>query len=76
MEKVNKMNRKEHMEWCKQRAHEELNRGSVQNAIASMLSDLTKHPETAKSAHIAGMLMLTLDLNNKHSIRKFIDGFN
>jgi hypothetical protein len=66
--------RDEHMKWCKQRAHEALNFGGYADAVASMMSDLRKHPETARSAEIAGMLMLTV--RDRASAIKFIDGFN
>lgn len=40
------MTRDEHIEWCKRRAYEYLNVGDNQQAIASFLSDMTKHEET------------------------------
>lgn len=43
------MNRAEHLNWCKQRALEYLNPGqffSIDDAMASMASDLGKHDET------------------------------
>ena len=41
------MNRAEHIKWCKQRAHEALDYSGVPaDGVASMLSDLRKHPET------------------------------
>lgn len=39
--------RSEHLAWCKQRAIEYLDNGNPSDAIRSMLSDLSKHPETA-----------------------------
>lgn len=39
-------NRAEHLAWAKQRALEYLDAGDLGNAIASMVSDLGKHPET------------------------------
>ena len=39
--------RDEHMEWCKKRALEYLPL-DPQQAITSMLSDLTKHPDTQR----------------------------
>ena len=38
--------RDEHLAWCKQRALEYADRGDTTNAVASMMSDLGKHPET------------------------------
>ena len=70
--------RAEHMEWCKQRAHEYCDRNDAKNAMASMLSDLEKHPETAGhiGSQVAIMLMLGGDLGDTKNARKFIDGFN
>lgn len=72
------MTRDEHLAWCKKRAHEYLDRGDITNAIASMGSDLRKHPETENHAGIAlgTMLMLTGNLSDMHEARRFIDGFN
>jgi hypothetical protein len=77
--------RAQHLEWCKKRALEELNRrGDVRdacrNAFASMGSDLGKHPET--EGHIAiqlGMSLMMADQREAHdreAMRKFINGFN
>ena len=73
------MNREEHIAWCKQRALEELDRGDLTNAIASMLSDLRKHPETEN--HIggtlgAGLLLVPGWAKNSQEVRKWIEGFN
>jgi hypothetical protein len=37
--------RAEHLAWAKQRALEYLDRGELDNAFASMVSDCRKHPE-------------------------------
>lgn len=70
------MNRAEHLQWCKDRALEYLNRGDGQNAVASMLSDLRKHPQTASSVEIGTMLMFATNMNDMNSVRRFIEGFN
>lgn len=41
------MNRQEHLQFCKDRALEYLDRGDLNNAATSMMSDMKKHPETA-----------------------------
>ncbi len=72
------MTRAKHLAWCKERAHEYLDRGEVANAFASMGSDLGKHSETENHVAIqlgAGMLLMG-QLNNVPEMRKFIDGFN
>lgn len=72
------MNRQSHLEWCKKRAHEYLAKGDVQNAITSMLSDLSKHPETEGSSTgvLAQLGMITAMSGNVADARRFIDGFN
>ena len=71
------MTREEHLDWCKGRALEYVKRGELQNAVASMLSDLTKHDETMQ----AGQMMRPIGLHEAvngtpDSVRRFIEGFN
>lgn len=75
--------RSEHLQWCKERALSEyrfyVDRGDGEevarrNAIASMLSDLTKHPETAGSAK--SCVMLAFMVRDHASLMRFINGFN
>ena len=72
------MNRAEHMTWCKKRAREYIDRNDLPQAIASMMSDLTKHPETAQSAQgPLGMLgIMAAASGNAADVRRFITGFN
>lgn len=72
------MSRQEHLDWCKKRAHEYLDRGDVENAVASMMSDLNKHPETAmKDGGTLGMLgLMAAASGDVHEAKRFIDGFN
>lgn len=71
------MDRQQHLEWCKKRAHEYLARGDVQNAVTSMLSDMDKHPETALKAPTLAMLgMMAIQSGSTTEARRFIDGFN
>lgn len=69
--------RAEHMRWCKKRAMEYLDRTSSRyskdNAVTSMLSDLGKHPETAKLTKMAFMVMLTV--RDHESAVRFVEGF-
>jgi hypothetical protein len=70
------MTREEHLDSCKQRAREYLDKGDVKNAIASMMSDLNKHPETA----IGGTILATLGLHaamtcDPAEARRYIEGF-
>ncbi len=70
--------RAEHLAWCKQRALEYVDAGDLNNAFASMSSDLSKHPETEKHAGITLGMMLLMSgrLNTAEEMRKFINGFN
>ncbi len=70
--------RAEHLAWCKQRALEYVDAGDLNNAFASMSSDLSKHPETEKHAGITlgMMLLMSGKLNTVEEMRKFINGFN
>lgn len=70
--------RREHIEWCKSRAKAYIEEGQLQNAFASMASDLQKHPETETHPGIQiGMFMLLSgELSTKEEMTKFIDGFN
>jgi hypothetical protein len=69
--------RQEHLNWCKTRALEYANSGNYQEAIASMLSDLGKHPETEAAGALGGMMVIIeLASPTKESVTKFIQGFN
>lgn len=72
------MTRAEHLAWCKQRAHEYLDRGKVGDALGSMMSDLQKHPELEDHAgiNLGAMLLLGGHLSEAGEVRRFIDGFN
>lgn len=72
------MTRAEHLEWCKQRAYAEIEAGNLEDAFASMASDLGKHEGTAKHSGIMiGMMMIAAQqLNTADEMRRFIDGFN
>jgi hypothetical protein len=67
--------RDEHMRWCKTRALEYVERGDGAQALASMTSDLGKHPELAKSAAFARRFCPTVDYKNLTAVRKFIEDF-
>ena len=70
------MTREEHLQWCKGRALGYVD--DPQNAVASMASDLSKHPET--ETHIGIQLGLGLlmsgNLSNPQDVAKWINGFN
>ncbi len=68
----------QHVEWCKERAREYLDQGDLQNAFASMASDMGKHPETSaitKSPLMVIGLQYVMS-GNAGELRRFIEGFN
>ncbi len=68
--------RQEHLEFCKERALEYLDRGDIANAITSMLSDLNKHEETRSSGKtMASLGMLYVMNHDSLNARRFIEGF-
>lgn len=70
--------RKEHLEWCKKRALEYINMGQIGPAWSSMISDLSKHPETVGhlSIELGMRLSMAGHLSSLHEMRKFIEDFN
>lgn len=72
------MTRKEHLDWCKARALEYCDLGDWLQAMASMTSDMRKHPETEDHPALAvGLQMMFMGMiNTPASARKFIEGFN
>jgi len=70
--------RTEHLQWCKNRALEYVDNGDLQEAFASMASDLRKHPETESHCGIQlGMaLLMNGHLDTADKMIKWIDGFN
>ena len=73
------MTRAKHLAWCKQRAMEYVNAGDFNQAVASMLSDLSKHPETEASSQGMCAQLGIFELMNgstRESITRFVQGFN
>lgn len=70
--------RAEHLAWCKQRALAYCDAGDVSQAYASMGSDLSKHPETARHGglEIGIMMLMGGMLNTPEKMAEFIRGFN
>lgn len=70
--------RAEHLAWCKQRALAYCDTNDPDQAFASMLSDMRKHPETENHAALRLMAQLRFagHLSNNAEMRKFIEGFN
>lgn len=70
--------RADHIAWCKERALAYVNQGDLQNAFASLVSDLRKYPETEDHAAIelGTMLMFSGMLSTAKDMRDFIVGCN
>lgn len=70
--------RAEHMAWCKTRALEYVIEGNLNEAFASMCSDLGKHPETAGHTGIQLGVVMTMggQLGTTDRMRKWIEGFD
>ncbi len=70
--------RAEHLEWCRERALAELDVGprGVVTAIASIQSDLRKHPDTRDHGAIllAAMMQVAGQLENSRQVREFLEG--
>ena len=72
------MTREEHLEWCKKRALEYVDMGDVNQALNSMISDLSKHEGTQNHAAIqlGVTMMMGGQLSSSEKMRHFILGFN
>ncbi|MGH3813435.1 MAG: hypothetical protein ACRDUV_13435 [Pseudonocardiaceae bacterium] len=70
--------RAEHLAWCKQRALEYVDQGDLQNAFASMASDLGKHPDTAghSGIELGIMQLMAGHLANARTCATSSRGFN
>ena len=70
--------RKSHMEWCKSRALAYLDRGDLNNALASFASDTRKNEDTdtpAVQMLIALEGMSAAMSGDTARMRRFIEGF-
>ena len=65
-----------HLAWAKKRALEYLDAGDTTNAVASMSSDLDKHPAWKNTLPTLGMLGIYAALEGPVAVRRWIDGFN
>ncbi len=72
------MTRAEHLEWCKQRALDLVKHGSLTDAFASFMSDMSKHPETQNhmALELGSMLLITRQLDTPHRMEEWIKGCN
>jgi hypothetical protein len=72
------MNRSEHLQWCKDRAMEYVNTNDPVQAVASFMSDMSKHTETADhpALELMSMLLFSNKLNTCKEVEDFVLGFN
>jgi hypothetical protein len=70
--------RAEHVAWCKERALEYVEMGDLGQAVASMVSDMNKHPATlASTAAFMGQVGLVAAMRgDADGVRRWIEGFN
>lgn len=68
----------EHLQWCKDRALAYLDRGDVTNALASFVSDMSKHEGTREHSglQLLGMLLLGGQLHTADKVRDHITGYH
>jgi len=72
------MKREEHLEWCKKRALDYIDRNDAKEAFASMLSDMGKHEETQghKALEMGMTLLMGGMMSSDRQVRDWIVGFN
>jgi len=73
------MTRAEHLKWCKDRAMEYVRIGDMNQAFASISSDLMKHDETQmhESTNRLGLqLLLSGHLSTVKAMTEWIQGYN
>jgi len=64
-----------HLAWCKERAREYLRQGDAINAIASMHSDLAKHPDWQNGKLMAAMTWLFVADQSLANASQIIEGY-
>jgi hypothetical protein len=79
------MTRQEHIKWCKERAIAEYDfyaktepKSALRNGMASMMSDINKHPETKSDTlqSLCMMQLMTKPNMSRLEFVNFINGFN
>jgi hypothetical protein len=72
------MTRDEHMQWRKDRAMEYVARGDLVEAVISMMSDLSKHPETQDGPALSALgifAALQAQKGDREFVERYILGF-
>lgn len=68
--------RTDHVAWSKRRALAELDRGDLGEAVASMMSDMSKRDDTRPPAVLLQLGMLGVVNGDRDGVRRWIEGFN
>lgn len=69
------MTRDEHVRWARDRAFQYLDAGDLDQALASMTSDLSNHPQTEDIARSFGPLGFIAYSRGPVALRAYISGF-
>lgn len=64
----------EHVQWARGRAHQYADDGLGALAVSSLLSDFTKHPQTAPGIQGCMVAVIPVDDRDPHQVRRWIDG--
>lgn len=67
--------REAHLGWCKNRAMEYFNAGDLENAVASMVSDLGKREDTRCNPSLALLGMMYVMKYDFAGVKHWIEGF-
>ena len=67
--------REEHLEWCKERARVYIEAGDLSNAVASMASDMRKHPECGVNEFLVAAGMIHVINYDEREVRRWVEGF-
>ena len=73
--KTPKRTAEDHMIWCKERALDEVKKGALSAAWASMASNLRKHPETAEQPRDVMIMGMTVSSHGADAVRRWREGF-
>lgn len=75
---THEVTREAHVRWCIDRALEYVDRGEFDLALASMMSDLGKHPDTGRHPGLLMGFILRMHghLETPEQMREFLNGFH
>lgn len=73
-----KVSREDHLAWCKSRALECVARGDLHEAVASMISDMQKHPltDTRALGDLAMAGMMDAKKRDARAVKRWIEDFD